>query len=132
MSEPRLKPDLEFLELLELGPAPAEADHPAGKPKGPTSEAARLVAERERRIEHNVTSYTEGHSSGKGEGMAQVLAATLEGQSVPAIVAECRRTHPRVVDELRIRGFTVCADGSIVITEAVLPEHRQPLEPSHD
>lgn len=70
-------------------------------------------------IARNVRSYTEGHSSGKGEGMAQVLAGVVRGDPVEAVYQECRRTHPRILEELRIRGITVCVDGVLACTDSL-------------
>lgn len=65
-------------------------------------------------IEWNVRSYCEGHACGSAEGMAQVLTELLRGVTMTEVFAECRRTHPRIDEEVRRRGFTIDSDGKII------------------
>jgi hypothetical protein len=61
----------------------------------------------------NGSSYAGGLATGKAEGMAQVLVEVFLGKPLDEVLAECRRSHPRVVEELDRRGVTVDAEGHL-------------------
>lgn len=64
-------------------------------------------------IGRNARSYCEGHGAGVPEGMAEILAGLTAGTPLGQLLAECRRTHPRVDEELRRRGVLVHPDGRL-------------------
>lgn len=85
-------------------------------------------------IARDARVYDEGHGAGKAEGFAQVLAALAAGEAPERICTECRRTHPRVDEELQRRGVAAHPDGRLELRQPPLaprpvPEDDEPAPP---